>query len=206
MRVAATAMGMTSSGYVWFVTDQSGLTAVIPTYGSGTLLVRSRRQETPAGGLVLGEGIKSRKANEQGTVTPGPDASAASTSGTSATSPTSGLSHCASPLNPSNQSRGLHTTRSVLADSTFYGSQASLYSNSPLNSNPYGKSSRFDLSTLGETLYPLFCVSVHERAWMGAGYGVWGKEEWLKQFWTVLDWEKVSQAYLKFIPDSSMKL
>lgn len=38
---------------------------------------------------------------------------------------------------------------------------------------------------------------------MAAGYGVWGKEEWLKQFWTVLDWAKVSDAYAKFVPDTT---
>jgi len=47
---------------------------------------------------------------------------------------------------------------------------------------------------------------VHERSWMAAGYGVWGKEEWLKQFWTVLDWAKVSEAYAKFVPDSTQMM
>jgi superoxide dismutase, Fe-Mn family len=48
-----------------------------------------------------------------------------------------------------------------------------------------------------ETLYPLFCISVHEHAWMSAGYGVWGKEEWTKKFWSVVDWERASQAFTK---------
>jgi len=30
---------------------------------------------------------------------------------------------------------------------------------------------------------------------MSAGFGVWGKEDWLKEFWTVLDWEKVNTAF-----------
>jgi len=54
---------------------------------------------------------------------------------------------------------------------------------------------------LGQVLYPLFCVSVHEHAWMSAGYGVWGKEKWLSKFWTVLDWQKVSSAYSKVYKD-----
>ena len=29
-----------------------------------------------------------------------------------------------------------------------------------------------ELDALGQTLYPLFCVSVHEHAWMAAGYGL----------------------------------
>jgi Fe-Mn family superoxide dismutase len=62
------------------------------------------------------------------------------------------------------------------------------------------------LTTLGETLFPLFCISVHECAWITAGYGVWGKEEWLKHFWTVLDWSKVSQAYGKWVSDITTQI
>lgn len=54
---------------------------------------------------------------------------------------------------------------------------------------------------VGEYLTPLFCVSVNEHAWMSAGYGVWGKEEWLKKFWTVLDWKKVSSMYEYAVPN-----
>ncbi|KAH8996994.1 hypothetical protein EDB86DRAFT_3076918 [Lactarius hatsudake] len=43
------------------------------------------------------------------------------------------------------------------------------------------------LDALGKTLYPLFCASVHERAWMAAGYGVWGMETYPERFWTCLD-------------------
>jgi Fe-Mn family superoxide dismutase len=39
---------------------------------------------------------------------------------------------------------------------------------------------------------------VHEHAWLSAGYGIWGKEEYLKRFWTVLDWKKVSDAFALF--------
>ena len=44
--------------------------------------------------------------------------------------------------------------------------------------------------TLGETLYPLFCVSVHEHAWIAVGYGVWGMETYLERFWSCLDYSK----------------
>ena len=58
-----------------------------------------------------------------------------------------------------------------------------------------GPVSKTDLMNTEQVLYPLFCISVHEHAWVSAGYGVWGKEEWLKRFWTVLDWDKVSKSY-----------
>ncbi|KAE8227944.1 hypothetical protein CF326_g7140 [Tilletia indica] len=46
----------------------------------------------------------------------------------------------------------------------------------------------------GTKLYPLLCVSVHEHAWM-ADYGLWGKEEYLRQFWECVDWSVVDHLY-----------
>ena len=56
------------------------------------------------------------------------------------------------------------------------------------------------LTRLGDKLYPLLCVSVHEHAWLGSGYGIWGKEEYMKRFWSVLDWDKVVDRWTKFAP------
>ena len=64
---------------------------------------------------------------------------------------------------------------------------------------------RADVATAGDVLYPLFCVSVHEHAWMSAGYGVWGKEEWIKKFWTVVDWEQASEHYSQYISKRSFR-
>lgn len=48
-------------------------------------------------------------------------------------------------------------------------------------SNPFEGHAKLD--TLGQTLYPLFCVSLHEHAWTVAGYGVWGMmETYLERF------------------------
>ena len=41
-RFVASASGMTSSGWLWLVTDGQQQLAVIPTFGSGTLLIRHR--------------------------------------------------------------------------------------------------------------------------------------------------------------------
>lgn len=49
-----------------------------------------------------------------------------------------------------------------------------------------------DYNKVGQSIYPLLCLSVHEHAWMAAGRGVWGKEEYLKHFWSVVDWRKIS--------------
>lgn len=55
----------------------------------------------------------------------------------------------------------------------------------------------------GSHIQPLFCLSIHEHAWMAAGYGVWGKEEYLKRFWSVLDWGKVDASFKAIARDGS---
>ena len=51
------------------------------------------------------------------------------------------------------------------------------------------------LHSAGDDLSLLMCFSAHEHGWMSAGLGVWGKEEYLKRFWSVVDWHKVSDMY-----------
>jgi len=46
-----------------------------------------------------------------------------------------------------------------------------------------------------KVIFPLFCLPVYEHAWMSAGFGIWGREAWLKEFWSVLDWKKVNESY-----------
>lgn len=188
-------MGMSTSGYVWFVTDQSGNTAVIPTYGCGTLLMRSRQQHTPVPGLVLGERFRTKMTRSNHPVA----------ESTSATSPISGFSRSLPPRNPSTPSQAFHTTPLSLSNLSFPTTPSSLFSGSKIidPTTPSERNSKIDMATLGETLYPLFCISVHESAWITAGYGIWGKEEWLKHFWTVLDWDKVSKAFVKWVPDTT---
>ncbi|KAK7696581.1 hypothetical protein QCA50_001239 [Cerrena zonata] len=55
--VGATALGMFSSGWVWLCTDPSGNLAVLPTFGAGTLLVRSREVDHPSAWSVVGEDL-----------------------------------------------------------------------------------------------------------------------------------------------------
>ena len=58
-----------------------------------------------------------------------------------------------------------------------------------------------NLMHVGHSINPLFCISLHEHAWM-MDYGLWGKEEYLKQFWNVLDWERVTQTYEHWNPSN----
>ncbi|KAJ3723425.1 hypothetical protein C8R42DRAFT_36936 [Lentinula raphanica] len=253
---SAAAMGLFTSGYVWFVTDAAGNTAVIPTYGPGSLLMRSQTYMAHVKGLELGKdeldvGVKMSQWDrglplaeddayfeqwkeelqrreyeaqaQEGSTTTTPNPTPRRTPpGTAPASPASAVSSSSSsqPPNPPH-TRSLHTTSSVSSSDDDLIARFSAQPSTPTsNTNalrelvsdpPPGSSaalarprslSRSQVLTFGETLYPLFCVSVHEHAWMSAGYGIWGKEEWLKKFWDVLDWEKVSESYRLFVVDS----
>lgn len=207
--VTAAATGMlSSSGFVWLVTDSQGRLGVIATYGAGTLLVDNRRQTlSPDGTPELGGVyVPAEKVTPRQTQTP------------STTSPSSGLSHPPTSTTPPPGSRLLSTSISVRGPSNGeVGRPASLWSSQTSNSggstgtggNGNGTVERISyidalpdqpssLEKLGATLYPLFCVSVHEHAWMAAGYGVWGKETYLERFWSCLDWAAVKNSYVSY--------
>lgn len=172
---------MFSSGWIWLVTDQDGQLGVIPTFGAGTLLVRSSK---PSAALeewqrLTGEPILQYFED----LPPRPSASPSSPS-PATSSPVSGVAHGAPGLDPHTQAR---TIASMPIPRGMYDTDDS----GSLNAT------KLDASKIGTTLFPLLCVSVHEHAWVGAGYGVWGKEEYMRRFWTVVDWAKVVKLYEK---------
>ncbi|KAF9468799.1 hypothetical protein BDZ94DRAFT_1317388 [Collybia nuda] len=225
---SAAAMGMFTSGYVWFVTDKNGNTGVIPTFGPGSLLIRSRTYMAHSKGLLLGEnllqidrGDPADPASSDPADLVDPEATKfqaavdrhlqasqrsptaqPSPPGVSPSSPTSGVSGSNTPP-PTNalHPRFLHSSARTSVES--FNAPSSLWDGKegPAAFDRSKPQTKVDMLNIGETLFPLFCVSVHEHAWISAGYGVWGKEEWLKKFWTVLDWAKVSNAYTAVNPD-----
>jgi len=186
---------MFSSGWVWFVTDQSGALGVISTFGTGTLLVRSRLQ---IGGeddkTILGAMLNRASAEGAGSRSHNPSTPPGASS--SATSPASGVSSHSSPLNPQTQTRTLHTSSRSSQNSPpgVWSSDGGIEDSLGVSRVSFRGLQDLD-ERLGEILYPLFSVSVHERAWMSGEYGVWGKEEYMKRFWTVLNWKKVSERF-----------
>ncbi|KAJ3915989.1 hypothetical protein F5877DRAFT_81312 [Lentinula edodes] len=281
---SAAATGLFTSGYVWFVTDAAGNTGVVPTFGPGSVLVRSQmymgylkglggREEgnrtgregreggggvgggvgRESGGGGIGEGpdvgvgavlrgtfgrgdpleeddpyygewvkeLEGMQKEAQAEATTGGDLSGGATATaedgedgegngeengegegeeddllTRYTTPPTTLSHptafnlltSSSPSSPTSHSSSSSTPPPL--------------STSPSASSRPRSTTRSQSLTLtataGDTLYPLFCVSVHEHAWLSAGYGVWGKERWVRGFWDVVDWGKVSRAYEYF--------
>lgn len=201
--VSAAATGMlSSSGFVWLVTDKLGRLGVVATYGAGTLLLNHRRQTlSPDGSTELG-----------GIYVPAENTTPRQTQTHSMTSPASGLSHSPTSTPTPPGARPLSTSISVRGPLNDVVRPASIWS----SDTPYseyagtggnGKNGNGTITlgnlpdqppsfdTLGDTLYPLFCVSVHEHAWMAAGYGVWGKEKYLERFWSCLDWATIRNSY-----------
>lgn len=209
----ASAMGMFGSGWVWLVCDEFGEVAVLPTFGTGTLLVRARARVLRGPDIVVGEEFpEMRWAKATTPAPPPPDAEGAEAEATEATetteatentetsgsaeapppsSPTSGISRGPQPLHPSTPSRTFSTSSLAAIN----------YEASSLHGGPranYGAGPWKNVAKTGDKLYPLMCISVHEHAWVGSGYGVWGKEEYVKNFWSVVNWNKVSEFYNMF--------
>ncbi|TFK87449.1 manganese and iron superoxide dismutase [Polyporus arcularius HHB13444] len=183
---SAAVMGMFSTGYVWFVVDQDGQLGIVPTFGTGTLLVRSSQPTRTflEWQRIVGEPIIPYSEHDVRVAPKRPQPSSLSDSLPATSSPLSGMETRTPPLDP-------HTpARSV----SYYAKPQGIYDDEPLNHTVK------DAKVVGETLYPLLCVSVHEHAWVSAGYGVWGKEEYMKRFWTVVDWEKVNKLYERVRP------
>lgn len=54
------------------------------------------------------------------------------------------------------------------------------------------------LAETGDVLTPLLCLSVSERCYIN-DFGVWGRDHYIKEFWKVVDWAKVEEAYSNLI-------
>ncbi|KAI9510961.1 hypothetical protein F5148DRAFT_472233 [Russula earlei] len=179
--------GSAHKRFVWFVA----------TYGAGTLLVNERRQllAPEYGGTELG-GVyvpAETAAPQHGAPQP-----------RRPTVPNSGLTPPPLHADPPPGARTLSMSARVSRFQNGAPRPTNLWDDGPsgglagmgTGGMPDGQAS---LDTLGQTLYPLFCVSVHEHAWMAAGYGVWGKETYLERFWSCLDWGAVRVAYSRCV-------
>ncbi|KAI6128440.1 hypothetical protein EDD16DRAFT_1690341 [Pisolithus croceorrhizus] len=204
---SAAVLGMSGSGYVWFVTDAKGNLAFVPTFAAGTLLVRSRTGTVdPLTQPVLGEGHDIPLPNQnnhhsldqlRNSRSGDPVHPPSSGARTAPTSPASGASRELPPHPPHSLSRMLHT--SVSSQNLFPSRARSVYDPST-GTAPLGfmnDTDMRDLRTIGEYIYPLFCVSVHEHCWL-LDHGIWGKEKYMKEFWSALDWQQVAHRFDTF--------
>lgn len=188
---------MAGSGYVWFVTDAKRNLAFVPTFASGTLLIRSGAGTVePITAPVLGE---QRDPLTQPAQSPTSSTRVPFSEASNASSPFSGTSHIPPQLDPSAPTRTFHT--SVLSRDNYKTRARSFYDPTATSLSPHGPQDSGDLTTLGEYIYPLFCISVHEHCWL-FDHGIWGKEKYLKEFWTVVDWNQVVKRFETFTTTS----
>jgi Fe-Mn family superoxide dismutase len=198
--IAGTAAGMAGSGHVWLVSDQDGRLAVLPTFASGTLLVRARQMSSYAKGYY-GDADRAKEAEARayqlGGAIPEPAFGTQRRNwATDATSsPTSGVGGATgsrpAPLGSRTLATGAGSGFNVATPSSVYGvsSPAVQNANEARAHNVTDKPA--PLTEVGNVIWPLMCVSIHERNWVSAGFGTWGLEKWLGEFWSVLDWGKV---------------
>lgn len=199
---------MASSGWIWLVMDVGRRLAIVPTYGSGTILARSRQQTLPD---YLAPSIERQHLSKR---THGGGSSVSSAPGTpsqrlNAVRSASPLFPATStsappPFDPSGQVRQfgvLNRLRNTVGnpeneDSILFGADGQVASSSPPTSNkqPVHPMTAGSVYHHGDRLTPLFCVSVHEHAWL-QDYGVWGKEEYLTRFWDSLHWGRVGHLH-----------
>ncbi|OCB87462.1 hypothetical protein A7U60_g5367 [Sanghuangporus baumii] len=195
-RFVASASGMVSSGWLWLVTDLQGGLAVVPTFGAGTLLVRSRQhwkhveQETVARQSFLSAPFKDLPSS--------PGVFPKAQDGPSPSSPVSGIKATPHKLNPNTPARSMAYSAYGATD----------------NDNPSVRDFGFSMSgendrrmahQRGSRLYPLLALSLFEHTWLSAGLGVWGKEEYVRRFFDVVDWKRVGEIYSKFASNENLK-
>ncbi|KAL4082033.1 hypothetical protein V8B97DRAFT_2020527 [Scleroderma yunnanense] len=205
---SAAVCGMSGSGYAWLVADEKHNLAFFPTFAAGTLLVRSRSGIVdPLNEPILAEGSEiplpnQRNGNQhhpQEGHLQNPAHPLSSGFGTTPTSPMSGTPYNIPPYYPSSPSRTLHT--SVTSNDVFGTRARSLFDPSRVSPPPgfMNETDIRDLKNIGEYLYPLFCISVHEHCWL-LDHGIWGKEKYMKEFWSVLDWAQIAHKFETFYP------
>ncbi|KAF9246892.1 hypothetical protein BU15DRAFT_84491 [Melanogaster broomeanus] len=185
--------GMSGSGYVWLVTDARHNLAFVPTFAAGTLLIRSSVGVVdPITETVLGE-------DDPSLFPADPTQPPYSGLGSTPSSPVSSISRGPLSLYPSSPARTLHT--SVVRKDVY---PRSLHDPAMPASHLGTAHDPLDLKTLGEYIYPLFCISVHEHCWL-LDHGIWGKDRYLKEFWTALDWDQVLKRFDTFTASSQAK-
>ncbi|GAA5875714.1 hypothetical protein JCM5296_005593 [Sporobolomyces johnsonii] len=175
-----------SGAYIWLVTDPSGNLGVVGTYAGGTVLVNERRQMGYGSYAnkdvkVLGEEIE--VAEEAATPSASEEGAAAGAAATDA-APTQWET-----VSPSATPRSSNAKSNTLLSSAA-PSPSSVYASSLSSHND-------PRASIGRALHPLVCVSTHPHCYL-EDYGLWGREEYVKKWWSAVDWRRVEEAFEAF--------
>lgn len=247
------AQGMFTSGFLWLVSDSRGNMGIVPTFGPGTLLIRSRAHLAASDadfkvGTTLRphpDRVPQEIANqfmseeEEADDTPQRDPlglesvwlpefaqlrdnlaqrlrEQAERQGLRAAEDASSDSSSASPAPKSGPSGSRSFSTSAAVHNVFNQRPNSIMdenadfaeSMSNLDEGVPAQVALTDKLTAlnyGDVLYPLLCVPMYEHTWISAGYGVWGREAWLRHLWSVVDWAAVSENYAAASPAAPSK-
>lgn len=175
-----------SGAYVWLVTDPSGNLGVVGTYAGGTVLVKERHQM--GHGAYAGRDL--RVLGERVEVEGSGEGAVPATASASESPETSAWEAVSSPASRSN--KGSSSSSSSSSAATLL-SEGALSPSSILSA---GLSAHHG-ARVGQSLHPLACISVHPHCYL-ADYGLWGRDEYVRKWWTAVDWKKVEDAFDAF--------
>lgn len=181
-------MGMFGGGYVWLVMDTVDNLAVVGTYGAGTVLVQGSVQPSKASelGALIGEESKARQ----------PISSIGKTSTSAGSSTTSTSNSQSSHRSFSSSAASARMDGLVLPEQSINRTTSALsYLPKEMGSNrnasvapPREHMERF------KSIHPLLCLSLHPHVYIN-DYGICGKEEYIRNFWGNVDWQRCQNRY-----------
>lgn len=186
-------MGMFGTGYVWLVMDGVDNLAVVGTYGAGTVLVQGSVQPAKARELDAIAGVETPVAPESSAEEAEYPEEEGEQDVNAIRSRFSGLSSVLG-------RRGFSTSSIVKADKiperqSTSGTYATFLSGMGDNARASVEAPRAALDRF-KSIHPLLCLSLHPHVYI-PDYGIWGKEEYIRNFWGNVDWELVYQRYQK---------
>lgn len=150
------------------------------TYAGGTPLVAQRRQIKGLAPSVLGEVMDVPEAQS-------PSAEGAATAAATAAEATPEWTTISSKKQqqPNSNKKSLpRTATSGLLDNVMRPADVS----AALRSR----------GQIGQALHPLLALSVHPHCYL-EDYGVWGREEYVRNWWSAVDWRKVEESFAGYV-------
>lgn len=168
------------------MTDPSGNLGVVGTYAGGTVLVKERAQT----GFGSYAGKDLRVLGEQVEVVPEAEQQqqeAAAAVAEAAEAPSSSW-QTVTPARPQQQQA---------TSSELNGGGLDVSSSAHEIMSASRPSAAALAASVGATLHPLACISVHPHCYL-EDYGLWGRDEYVRKWWSAVDWSRVEQAYDAF--------
>lgn len=180
-------MHPSSGAYVWLVTDRAGNLGVVGTYAGGTVLVKERAQ-TGYGSYagkdlrVLGEQVE--------VVDEAPEAAAAAEGAES-------KGQEQPDEQPATAWKTVTPARPAGSSGAANAGGMDISASAQEIMSAARSSSSVEAAAVGASLHPLACISVHPHCYL-EDYGLWGRDEYVRRWWSKVDWAKVEQAYDAF--------